>query len=416
MSRRPVPAGARGTVRVVAAGLAGALLVTSCSQLERLVGEPDAAERTATVAVLVPSEDAADVNSSGVIAAVTAAMGESAVEGWDVSVEVIATTAADADGDEVAATVTESLETLVDGDLVAVVGGLSRAEVRAAQPVLDRRDIVFVSPADVRPEHTRGADPAAPMRPYASYFRTAVTNTDPVVEAMRYAAAVDGVDAVTVLDTDGGDEPERGAEAIEGAGLTVAVPDQGDDDDAPKIPLTGPVANQADLRARVGAAAGTEAAGLYLAADPSRVPGVLDLFAAAGSTATAFGGAAFDGDVPPDGGEFTGTLLRGRPPALPTTMNATPDGLDEVLADAAPGRHGAAAYDAGTIVGSVLSACLPSAASAADARTGCVGEMDELSLVGLTGDITFDAYGDRVGSAVTVETARNGGWEALVTE
>lgn len=418
----------------VAAILAGSLVFTSCSQLDGLVGERETEPRTATVAVLVPSDDDGDLNSTGVIAAVRAAVAETTagLDDWDVSVEVL-TAPVDDDSDETGddqpegdPDLLETLETLLDDDLVAVVGGLDTSAVRTAQPVLDARDVVFVSPSDVLPEHTRGADPTAPIRPYASYFRTAVGDGDPVVAAMRYAAAVEGVDAVTVLDTDGGAEPARGEAAAEAVGLDVVAPggrDEGDDDgdqdadeDAAPPALTGPVADAADLDRRVDAAVATEAPGVYAATDPSRLAAVFTRLATAGSAATVVGGAAFDGDSPPESGEFTGTILRGRAAELPTTMDATPDGMDAALDGAAPGRFGAAAYDAGTIVGTVLASCLPSAASAPDARTGCLGEMDETRVAGVTGEIVFDAYGDRVGGTAVVEGARNGSWAALTSD
>lgn len=403
MFRPTMPDGVRGVVMVLA-GLIASSMVAGCSQIDGLIGEPETEAQTATVAVLVPSDAGDDVTSGGVIAAVESAVSASTadLDDWTVSVEVVVA------GEDDTATV-EALEALLDDDLIAVVGGLEPSTVRAAQPVLDARDVIFVSPADTRIEHTRGADATAPLRPYASYFRTAVTDADPVTEAMRYAAAVHGVDDVTVLDTEGGEEPVRGADAANAAGLEVVAPRQGDDD-AEQIPLTGPVSGASDLNARVDAAAATTANGIFLAAHPSRVAGILERLAVAGSDAVMFGGSAFGDDTPPESGEFDGLLLRGRAPELPTTMNATPDGLDAALDGAGPGRYGAAAFDAGTVVGSVLSACLPSAASASDARTGCLGEMDQTRVTGLTGEVAFDEFGDRIGGTVTVETARDGAW------
>ena len=94
-------------------------------------------------------------------------------------------------------------EALIENpEVVAVVGGLSGTSVRTIQPILGEASILFVSPADVAPEHTRGADPAAPLRPYVSYFRTAVAAEDVIDTAANYA--VDGLDAQKVVIIDGG--------------------------------------------------------------------------------------------------------------------------------------------------------------------------------------------------------------------
>src|SRR5690625_864152 len=440
MPRRPNVVGARRIrsrrthlcPRVIAAfGLVtvGSMVLASCGSLEGLVGEQEVQSDSATVAVLVPSDDPGDANSAGVIAAVRAAVDESTgdLSNWDVSVEVVPTD--DDDTDTV-----DALEELLDDDLVAVIGGLSSASVRAAQPVLDARDVVFVSPADTVAQHTRGADPTSPLRPYDSYFRTAVADAPAVTAAMRHAAAVDGVESITILDTEGGDDPAVGASAVEAAGLSVVEPEQpeqpeeeedddsgeGDEGDAGSegadTSLTGPISGTTEFNARMDAAVATDADGLYAAVAPNRARLVLERLADDAPDMTVFGGAAFADDSPPQRRGFSGSVLRGVAPGLATTMNATPDQLTGALGDTSPGRYGAAAYDAGKVVGTVLTTCLPSAASASSARTGCLGEMDQVRVTGVTGDIAFDDFGDRVGGTAAVEAAVEGTWQPVVGE
>jgi branched-chain amino acid transport system substrate-binding protein len=75
-----------------------------------------------------------------------------------------------------------------------------------------------------------------------------------------------------------------------------------------------------------------------------------------------------------------------------------------------PGPYGAAAYDAGMALAQVLSRCLPPEDSAARARAGCVGEMDQVSFPGLTGQVDFDRFGERTGGRPVAYEVRDGAW------
>ena len=119
-----------------------------------------------------------------------------------------------------------------------MVGGLSAQVVRAVQPVLAGASILFVSPADVAREHTRGADPASPLRPNASYFRTTLVGGDAVGAAADYAVVGLGASRVAVVDGGAGKEADRfradagrsGAEVVafgaagrEGTGIDAVI-------------------------------------------------------------------------------------------------------------------------------------------------------------------------------------------------
>ncbi|HEY9378302.1 MAG TPA: hypothetical protein VIQ02_14555, partial [Jiangellaceae bacterium] len=74
------------------------------------------------------------------------------------------------------------------------------------------------------------------------------------------------------------------------------------------------------------------------------------------------------------------------------------------------GPLAAAAYDAGSALAAVFSRCLPPQDSTVEARDPCVAEMQHVNFSGLTGDVAFDAYGDRVGTRPLVYRVREGGW------
>ncbi|WP_116948508.1 ABC transporter substrate-binding protein [Jiangella endophytica] len=367
-----------------AALTAAAVLLSSCGMLGAL-GDDDAGAQTATVGVLVPGSGWQQADGEAVLAAVRAAVEETAgdIAGW--TVEVVAVDEGEK-GEATADAVTE----LVDGDAVAVVGGLNTRAVRAAQPVLDDDDVLFVSPADVVPAHTLGADPSAPLRPYRSYFRTAIGAEPPAAALARYA--VSGLRAESVAVVDGGDAAEARAftETVDDLGGTV-------------------VASGTDVATVIAKAKTEGATAVFVAGDREVAARVDRQVRSSRLEATLLGATAF-------GGDFADDAASGAVRARPAELDATAGVRSGRLADeigVALGEFGAAAYDAGTAVGTVLARCLPPASSASSARRGCLGEMSQLDFAGATGEVSFDGFGDRAGGGVRFSVLRDGAWEVV---
>ncbi|MGH8826684.1 MAG: ABC transporter substrate-binding protein, partial [Jiangellaceae bacterium] len=177
--------------------LAATVALSSCGLDENAVGNEEAGPQRAKVVILVPGGESATGTAAGVIdsARVALEQGLDDLAGWSVQVEAVDD---GADPRHVA-------ESIVDDDVVAVIGGLSGGTVRAVQPVLDAAEVIFVSPADVDPTHTRGADQTAPLRPYQTYFRTAVDAAEPAEALTRFAVRALAASRVAVFD--GGDAP-----------------------------------------------------------------------------------------------------------------------------------------------------------------------------------------------------------------
>lgn len=373
---------------------AAAALLSSCGMVGAL-GDDDAGAQTATVGVLVPASGWQQADGEAVLAAVRHAVEERAgdVGGW--TIEVVAVDEGEK-GEAAADAVTE----LVDGDAVAVAGGLTTPGVRAAQPILDDEDVLFVSPADVVPEHTLGADPAAPLRPYRSYFRTAAGDEPPAAALARYAVSGLGAEAVAVVDGGDAAEARAFATAIDEAGGAV-------------------VASGADPAAVVAKAKTEGATAVFVAGDPEVATTVDRRLRASGLEATLLGATAFGGDLADDGATDDGdgdSLRDGAVRAEPAQLDATAGVRSGRLADdvGVPlGEYGAAAYDAGTAIGTVLARCLPPASSASSARRGCLGEMSQLDFAGATGEVAFDDYGDRSGGSVRFSVLRDQAWEVV---
>ena len=376
---------------VVVIGLAG------CGTVGGALGdEEDSGPRVAKIVVLVPAEGKQSAAGAGVLGAVQLAVtgAAMAVPGW--SLEVVA---ADDPGGAEAAAVASQLT--ADDEVVAVVGGLSAAVVRAVQPVLAGASIPFVSPADVALEHTRGADPTAPLRPYSTYYSTAVPGGDQVAAAAHYA--VKGLDASRVAVIDGGAGDEAGRFAAEAARLGADVVASG---------AAG--ADGAGIDEVIADSVEQQAGAVYVAGGAVVAASAAKKLAGTGLEARLLGGVALRSE------EFVkaaGTAADGAvalvAPTLAPTAGVMPEDLTARLAAqslAAPGPFGAAAYDAGTALVQVLGRCLPSEDSAAGAREGCVGEMDQVSFPGLTGEVAFDRYGDRAGGHPVAFEFRDGGW------
>lgn len=367
----------------------------SCGMVGAL-GDDDAGAQTATVGVLVPREGWQAADGAGVQAAVEAAIAATTADipGWTVEVVPVD------EGDDGGAA---GVEKLIDENGVAVVGGLGTAAVRAVQPIADAADVLFVSPADVDPAHTRGADPADPLRPYSSYYRTAVSDEAPTVTLARYA--VNGLDAEAVAMADGGDP----AEAQE---FAAAVRDAGGE-----VVAAGAVSGAAALDRLVNEMGKESARAVYVAGSTDVAADVARRVADAGLDVDVLGtSAVFDDAFADEAGAAAQGIVTALPARLEPTAGLRPDGLAaELEADGEPGlgEYGAAAYDAATAVGTVLARCLPPASSALAAREGCTGEMIQVDFAGVTGEVAFDGFGDRAGATPELRVLRDGRWQQL---
>ncbi len=351
------------------------MLLAGCARLEGLTGDDGATAgpRVARVAVLVPDGGRLEAVADGVVAAVRLALDDVALRDWTVEVERVPDGSSDGSSD---GAIAEAARRLADApDVIAVVGGLSSPVVRAAQPVLDEAGIPFVSPADGAPEHTRGADPTTPRRPYESYFRAAVPESDPQESAAEYAVVGLGADRVAVV-TDGVPGTTVAFERrVRRLGGEVLVDADGSEDAPVRYVAAGPkVAAEAAER------------------DPDSV---------------VIGGSALltDEFLAAAGPAAAGTVAVAPASLEPSAGRAVP-GLDE------PGEFGAAAYDAGTALAGMLERCLPSvrSGSAREARVGCLAELARAGFDGVTGEFSFNRYGDRPGAFPQVFVVEDSAW------
>ncbi len=376
----------------VAVTVVTATLIAGCSSVGELLARDDeSGHPTAKIVVLTPQESGRA--GAEVLAAVQLAVEDGApmAPGWTLSVVGVDVSDAAATADELTA----------DDDVLAVVGGLTGQDLRAVLPALAGASILFVSPNDVAPEHTRGADPTTPLRPYPSYFRTTVAGGDAITTAAEYAVEGLNVQKVAVVHGGGSDEAVRFAAEVRRRGV--------------KIVASGPAgADGAGIAKVIAASVSGQADVVYTAGEASVAAQVAKSLARAGLAAHLIGGAALHSN------EFltaAGTAADGALAVVPPTRQGDPVGTASDLTARltergiiTPSPLAAAAYDAGSALAAAFSRCLPPQDSTVEARDPCVAEMQHVIFSGLTGDVAFDAYGDRIGTRPLVYQVRDGVW------
>jgi branched-chain amino acid transport system substrate-binding protein len=375
----------------VAATVVTACALAGCSSVGGLVAQDEEqGAPSAKIAVLVPRDGTGP--GAEVLAAVQLAVDDRrpVAPGWAVTVIAI-------DASDTGAAARKLAE---DDEVVAVVGGPSSADVRAAQPVLDNASILFVSPVDIASEHTRGADPAKPLRPYASYFRTRVAGVDAVQTAADYAVAGLGAQKVAVVDGGGNGETAQFAAEVRrrGAEVVASAPAGTDGSGIARV-IAASVSEQADV--------------IYTTGDTAIAAQVAKSLAGTGLNAHLVGSSALHSE------EFltgAGTAAEGSvavvAPKQRTSISQAPGELAARLADRGvdAGPLAATAYDAGAALALALGRCLPPHDAVIAAREGCVTEMARVSFAGITGEVAFDAFGDRAGGRSQVYEVREGAW------
>jgi ABC-type branched-subunit amino acid transport system substrate-binding protein len=338
--------------------------------------------RTAVVAVVIPGGDDASASLLDVAAAVRDALGDVRVPGWTIEVATFDSN-------------TLEVDELVEDDVVAAVGGLSSDVVRQLAPELADASILFVSPHEYDRVHTRGADPMTSVRPYLTYYTTAPEAADPLKLLANYATTGLGLESFAVVDAGqekATQERREFTQYVRRNDADVPVSSRIADDQA--VDVIGDAAEEgvdaifAAGEPSIAAVFVSEARGAGL-----EVPLLVAPDLAEGDFVSAADGTAED-------------AISVRPATLRIDPGAAAPGGQ-------PGPLAAASHDAGTAVGIVLERCLPAASSARDSREGCAGEMPEVAFDGVTGEVAFNGFGERLGGAAEIIAVVDGTWTSV---
>ena len=293
-----------------------------------------------------------------------------------------------------------------DPQVAAVVGTLNSSVAQSVAPVLSKANITQISPANTNPTLTRGPKPdTAPKRVWPTYMRVATTDAFQGPFAADYALGDGGFKSAFVIHdkkTYGQGLAEAFAKRFEEKGGTIAGRETVNEYDRDfgavvtqvigskadmvyyggEYPAAGPLAAQLKERGFKGPLMGGD--GIYAS----------DFFKGAG-----------------DKGEGTLATSIGEPVSeLESAKQFVTDyqaaGFKESYS-----AYGAQSYDAANIIIQGLTKVLPNAQSVEAARPEIVKTVGATSgFKGVTGEHTFDEYGDTSNRALTVYKATGKEW------
>jgi branched-chain amino acid transport system substrate-binding protein len=337
--------------------------------------------------------------------AVKQANANNAIPGWTLKV--------DAKDDEGKPDVGKNAATAFAGDanLAGVVGNLNSSVAQSTQPVLATAKIVQVSPANTNPSLTQGANFAtAPVRTYATYFRTCTTDAVQGPFAARYLFQKANIKKVATIHdkkTYGQGLVAAFSKEFKTLGGTITAAETINPDESNYQSVISKVKPTAPQAVYYG--------GEYPQAGP-----LSQQMKAAGLKVPLMGG---DGIFDPKFITLAGATANGD---LATSVGAPTDSLPagkKFLADyAAAGfkepsaAYGAYSYDAANAIINALKVSLKDAKDVSSSRQATIDALGKVSFEGVTGPVAFDKFGDTTSRVLTVYKVTDLKWVPVLTE
>ncbi|GAA3497213.1 branched-chain amino acid ABC transporter substrate-binding protein [Streptomyces albogriseolus] len=400
----------RSLIAITAALAAGALTLTACGSRDDNGGGSDSGNGDTTVVIGVDAPLTGDLSALGlgiknsVDLATKIANKEKYVEGVTFKIEAL--------DDQGQASVGQQNATklVANKDVLGVVGPLNSSVGEAMQKVFDTAKLVEVSPANTNPALTQGVNWAKEKeRPYKSYFRTATTDAIQGPFAAQYVFNDAKKKKVFVID----DKKTYGAglaatftaefkklggqvvgtehinpESKDFSAVATKVKNSGADVVyyGGEYPQAGPLSKQIkEAGAKIPLVGGD---GIY-SADFIKLAGA----AGAGDLATS-----------------VGAPVESLPSAKEFVANYKAEGYKDAYE-----AYGGYSYDsAWAIIEAVKKVVedndgkLPD-----DARAKVVDAMQDVSFDGVTGQVSFDEFGDATNKQLTVYTVKGGDWATV---
>lgn len=298
-----------------------------------------------------------------------------------------------------------------DSAVAGVIGTLNSSVATQVQPILDRENIVMVSPANTAVDLTRGTDAASPKRQFESYFRVSTTDDVQGPFAANYATEdLNAKNVVTIHDKKAYGQGLVAAftkQFTENGGKVVAAEtiNPGDQDFSAVLTKIKPL--NADL--------------IYYGGEYPEASLLSNQAKAQGITAPLMGG----------DGIYDGTYITNAKEAaegdLCTSVGAPTDDLesaadfveaynDEGYADPYS-AYGAYAYDAANVIIEALAEVLDGEDELTpELREEIVAAVGETDMDGVTGKVTFDEFGDTTTKVLTVYKVTDQAWTAVKTD
>jgi len=399
------------TARLVVGLAATALVVTACGSRSTGSGSGSTATsssgsaKTVKIGVIAPlSGDLSAVGlgiRNAVDLAVKQANEKKTVNGYTLTLDAQDDQGATGPGTNAATALS------ADSAIGGVVGTLNSSTAQVVQPVLQRANIAIISPSNTNPGLTQGADTAKPKRTYSTYFRVCTTDlvqgpfaADYVFKTLRLTRVA------TVNDT-----------KTYGQGLASTF-------EARFKSLGGTITRSAtiaptdtDFSGTISQVAASKPQLVYYGGEYPQAGPLSKQMQSAGVAVPLMGG---DGIY-----SAQYISLGGRANDLSTSVGAPVESLpsgktfiDAYTAGNYPqpyGPYGAYAYDAANALIAALAKALPAAASVQEARPAIVTAVQQTSVDGVTGKVSFDQFGDATNKTLTVYKVTGGKWVAAQT-
>jgi branched-chain amino acid transport system substrate-binding protein len=398
----------RSVVKVGASLLIASLALSACGSRGGTTSTSTGG-KTAVIGVMAPLSG--DLSALGlgiqhsVELAVKQANANNTIPGWTLKVE--------AKDDEAKPDVGKNAATAFAGEsnVAGVVGNLNSSVAQSTQPVLATAKIVQVSPANTNPSLTKGANFAtAPVRTYATYFRTCTTDAVQGPFAARYLFQKAGIKKVATIHD----------KKAYGQGLVAAFTKE-------FTALGGTVTaaetinpDESNYQSVISKVKPTAPKAVYYGGEYPQAGPLSQQMKAAGLNVPLMGG---DGIYDPKFIVLAGATANGD---LATSVGAPTDSLaagKKFLADyAAAGykepaaAYGAYSYDAANAIINALKVSLKSATDVASARQATIDALGAVNFAGVTGPVAFDKYGDTVSRVLTVYKVTGLKWAPVLTE
>ncbi len=288
-----------------------------------------------------------------------------------------------------------------DPNVTGVVGTLNSSTAQTVAPILAEQGIAMVSPANTSPALTRGDDYAtAPVRAFDSYFRVSTTDDLQGPFGAQYLVETAGLTRIAVIDdgkTYGAGLADTFVAAAEDLGATIVAREQVDDQDD-------------DFSGVIDSLAGTNPQAVYYGGEFPVAGPLSGQLGIAGLAVPVMGGdALINAEYVPLGGR-DGDLGTGFGAPVDQLPSARGFVQDYAAANYSEGfeTYGASTYDATNIVIRSLAAALGDRDWSVDTRADVVAAVQQTEVVGASGRISFDGYGDTSNKTLTVYQVEGG--------
>ena len=379
------------------------LVVAGCS---RDSGGDDAAEEKKTVklGVIAPLTGPLSELGLGIKNSVDLAIRQANEKGTVPGYEIVL--AAEDDTADPATGANAANKLASDPQVGGVVGTLNSSVSQSVAPVLAKANIVQVSPANTNPTLTRGPKPDdAPQRIWPTYFRTATTDAFQGPFAADYALGEGGFKSAFVIHD----------KKTYGQGLAESFSNRFKEKGGQIVGTDTVNENDRDFGAVVTKVIGAKPDMVYYGGE----------YPAAGPLAAQLADRGFDGPLMGGDGIYASDFFKGAGDkgegTLATSIGEPVDQLESakqfVTDYEAAGfnegfsAYGGQSYDAANIIIQGFAKALPDAESVEAARPQIVEAVGATQgYAGVTGEHSFDEYGDTSNRALTVYKATGSKW------